>query len=447
MSVAALLLFAAHAHAQILGTTFSGPTTSDGASAYLNPAAMAADDGSRIELDLGLDVIELDYAPPALDRSSTTVVAPIGTLGAVSDVLGDELRLGLTIAVPYRTGGSWDREGGAARITRYYLVDASIFHVTATPAFSWSPIEWLTIGAGIDVVHARLSIELDKDLGSELNRDAGSTVPDSPFPYAHPDLAARTELSTSGWGVGAVGGVLIEPNEYLSIGAAIHAPISVATSGSADVTYPETLDEYVAAFLPSAELPPLHASVDVDLDLPLLVLAGMSVRPHRGWEIAFDYTFEHRSTRPSLDFVIVEATSPSITDTENIQGNRDRHAFGLRAVYEPIDGLRVALAGGFETGTIPLELVTPNNLDFDKWTMAVAASWQITSAWSILAEYQHFFLVPLEVRESFHRPIAQASLAAFNHPSPTGHYDGAANRFQIGATVALDPDSDQASGR
>jgi long-subunit fatty acid transport protein len=434
-ALVALVPFAAEA--QVIGTAFSGATSADGASAYLNPAAMAAAEGTRIELDAGVDLIDLDYEADATDPSSTTIPVPLATLGGFTDAAHDDLRLGLTVGVPYRNGGEWDRAGGAGQITRYYLVSAMVFNVTITPAVSWSPVEWLTIGAGVDVVHGVLDCELDKDLGSELNQRAGSPTTDGPFPYAHPDLAAPASLSASGWGVGVVGGVLVEPTDHLSIGAAIHSPVHVPASGTVDVTYPATLDEYVGAFLPSAQLPELSGEIEVDLDVPMLVTAGVLVRPEERWEIALDYSFEHRSSQPSLDFVVTQATSPSIADTQKVQGYRDRHGLNLRVAFSPIERLRLAVLAAFESSSVPDEVFTPNNMDFDKWIAGLAVHWRMTTGFSMSFEYQHYFLVPRDIETSLHRPLSQPSLAAFNHPSPTGRYSGMADRLQLGLNVHL----------
>ena len=155
------------------------------------------------------------------------------------------------------------------------------------------------------------------------------------------------------------GGVLVEPTDYLSIGAAIHSPVHVPASGTVDVTYPATLDEYVDAFLPSAQLPELSGEIDVDLDIPMLVTAGVLVRPEERWEIALDYSFEHRSSQPSLDFIVTEATSPSIADTQKVQGYRDRHGLNLRVAFSPIElanSLRIVPGSAFAGSVAPMSV-------------------------------------------------------------------------------------------
>jgi hypothetical protein len=61
----------------------------------------------------------------------------------------------------------------------------------------------------------------------------------------------------------------------------------------------------------------------------------------------------------------------------------------------------------------------------------------MTTGISMSFEYQHYFLVARDIETSLHRPLSQPSLAAFNHPSPTGRYSGTADRLQLGFNVHL----------
>ncbi|MEM9191774.1 MAG: outer membrane protein transport protein [Myxococcota bacterium] len=434
----ALLLAPAGALAQSVGSAFSGPTTADGASAYWNPAAMAEGEGTMLEIDLGLSLLGASYAPDTIEGTSeTNAVKPIATLGGFTDVLGEQFRLGLTVTVPQTTGGSWDRNDGAADITRFYITDAAIFHVTATPAFSWSPTPWLTLGVGATVANGQFIVELDKDLGASINQTVGSDVVDSPLPYGSPELAAQTNLRAQGWGVGAVGGVIVRPVPELSIGASIHSPVSITGSGTVDAVYPDSVNTIVNDVVPGAELPDLSGDIEVDLTLPMNIYAAVAYRPSQRLEVAAEYRYINRASQPSLLVDITKATSNLVEDAVLARAYRDQHTVSLRGEYSVVDELRVALFGRYTNNTVPENTTSPSTLDFTKWELGLAVRWQISQTVGITAQYSHFIIPDTVVRNSLHRPLAQPSLATFNHPRPTGTYSVNADTFQLGATFSF----------
>ena len=115
----AILFWSASAGAQNIGTAYSGPASGDGSAPYYNPAAMALGD-STIQIDLGAAFARLSYDPEG-DRGAVTAapLRPYFTLGAFTDALHRDLRLGFSIGLPGAAGADWDPESEAADITRY----------------------------------------------------------------------------------------------------------------------------------------------------------------------------------------------------------------------------------------------------------------------------------------------------------------------------------------
>jgi long-subunit fatty acid transport protein len=433
-----VLLAASPAAAQPLGTSFSGTAIADGASPYTNPASMGAARGTHLELDVGLQALSARYTPDGgLDASSTSAIGPIATLGGFTDAADPNLRIGLSFGLLRTAGGNWARDDGAAQITRYFIVQGTSFHIGLIPAVSYTPVDWLTIGLGASFVYANIGSQLDKDFGSQLNQTAGSDTIDSPFPYAHPDLAAPISVSGDGFGVGAIGGVHARPIPELALGLSLHSPVVIAGGGTLSVTYPERLREFVADVAPDATLPDLNGSIGVDLDIPLQLMLGASAYPHPQVELAADYRFEHLSSQPNFNVRIIEATSDAIDDTTKVQAYRDRHSVFFRATYLPIPELRVAIFASWNSNTVPDSTAAPNNLDFDRFELGLAVRWRIVREVSVTAQYSHLFLPDRNVTQSLHRPLTQPSLAAFNHPSPTGVYSASVETARIGVIVHL----------
>lgn len=434
-----LLLASATAHAQSMGTAFSGPTSADGAAAYYNPAAMGAGDESTVELDVGLSAVQLQYDPAdGSAGSSQTPIGPLLSLGGYTNALHPDWRLGMSVGISRAMGGYWNRDDGAADITRYYMVSGQVFHIQATPGVSWTPIEWLTVGLGANLAYGSMSSELDKDFGSQLNQTAGSSSFDSPFPYASPALAAPVSITGDGFGVGAIGGVLVQPIEELSFGLSVHSPVLVAGSGSLSVDYPDSLRTIVEDTVPGTQLPALDGDIDVALDVPMLVLFGVTARPHEAVELSAYYQFEHASTQPNFNLIVTEATSDLLTNQARPQAYVDRHRVFFRASFFPVEELQLAVHAAYQSNTVPDETMAPNNLDFDRIEVGGAARWQVVPEFSVLLQYSHIALVDREISTSLHRPVSQPSLAAYNHPSANGRYSGAANTVRLGVAIHVD---------
>lgn len=427
------------AHAQGVGTTLSGPTDGDGAAAFWNPAAMTRSRATQVELGSGVSFIRASYQPmERTEASHTFVPKPEPTFGAVTDVLGPRVRAGLTVGVPQIDGASWSRDGAAADITRWYAVDARTFHVTVTPALAYQPTRWLSLGAGIDIVHSRIEASLDKDMGKQLNQAAGSPVVDSPFPYGDASMAAPADLHAKGWAVGAVAGVMLEPHPRVRFGASVHLPTETRATGTMGASYPDAMVELVREAAPDAELPPLEGDIKVPLTLPLMTFAALAVEPAQGWELRADYRFLQRSKSSDLNIDVVAATSPDVKDSLVVRGYDDRHSLGLRVATRFLEGRGlVAARARLEPNSVPEETVAPNNVDFDKLELGVAARYLLSRRVAVVGMYSHYFMPSRLVDESLHQPLTEPSLEAFNHPAPTGTYAATADYLAFVLSVSM----------
>ena len=303
---------------------------------------------------------------------------------------------------------------------------------------AYAPAPWLSIGAGIDIVRSQMSADLDKDMGKQLNLVAGSTVPDSPFPYGDPAMAAPLDLEARGWTVGAVAGLLVRPHDRVSIGASLHVPTTTNARGAVAVEYPEAMRELVEAAAPAAELPELSGDIEVPLKLPLMTFAAVAVEPAYGWEVRADYRYLDRSEVADMNVHGTAATSEDVKDTALVRGYRDRHSFGLRAsrLVGAGRGL-VAARARFEPNGVPETTAAPNNLDFDKLELGVAGRYLMSRNVWVTVFYSHYFMAPRTVDDSLHQPLVEASLDTYNHPAPVGTYSATSDYVGFLLTVGM----------
>lgn len=422
---------------QGVGNHFSSPTDGDGAAAFWNPAALARTDGSGVYAASGLSLIRIRYDADSGGTSRTFVPKPEPTLGGHTDELGDDLWLGFTIGAPHIDGASWERDDGAGHITRYYAVDARYYHATATPAVAYRARPWLSVGAGIRFVRSEMVAQIDQDIGAEVNMALGSSDPDAPLPYAEPALAAPTDLSAAGWGVGLVAGVLLEPQPPLRVGLGVHSPSTSSARGDVAVDYSDEMRAFVDDAEPDVELPELSGEVEADLNMPLMIFSSVAWEPAAEWEVMADYRFLRRSSAANTDILVTESTSDLVGDTAVVRGNDDKHGVGLRLsrLFDEV-GITAALRLRYESNSVPRETTSPSNLDFAQYEVGGAAAWAVTDGVELMGQYSRFFLDGRDVDESLNRPLAEPALAAFNKPSPTGEYSGVSDYIALGAAAA-----------
>ncbi|MEM7604980.1 MAG: outer membrane protein transport protein [Myxococcota bacterium] len=433
-------LWATRASAQQIGTAESGPATGDGSAPYYNPAAMALGD-SVIDLDLGVTLIGVRFDPSATPTSTrASGPSPQLTLGAYTDALHRDVRIGFTFGLPALSGGRWNRNGENGDITRYYLVDGRAVHVGGALSLGWRPTPWLMIGAGVQLLYGRTTSVLDKDFGAELNTMSGCSYQrdDCVFPYADQLFAAPVDVTMSGFGAGGIFGLVLRPLPNLELGASVHTPVNIRTPGTIDVVYPDTLVDAARQLLPEVELPPLNADMEASMNLPWAVHASVVYRPIPALELNLYYRWDQQSAAPFWQVRITQTSSPAIQDTNKAQGFTNRHAARLRVGYAVLSTLNVSAFGEYRTNTVPEATASPNAIDFARIELGLLARWRVHERLALLVQYSYLHLQSRTTRSSLLRPTTDAAFADFNRPTPTGRWSGHANSIRVGLQVRFD---------
>ncbi|MFK8001403.1 MAG: hypothetical protein AB8H86_17540, partial [Polyangiales bacterium] len=223
-----------------------------------------------------------------------------------------------------------------------------------------------------------------------------------------------------------------------------HTPGNVNTSGTINVTYPDSLVAAVDDILPSATLPDLNATFASTMDLPWMVHVGAIIRPTPQLEISAYYRWENVSSQPFWSVEIVEATSEAINDTLKPQGYMDRHFAQLRVGYAPRSDIEISVLGSFQSNTVPELTASPNTMDFNRIEVGLVALWRVSERIGLLAQYTHLFLPTRTIRQSLHQPLTDPDFATYNHPTPTGTYAGSSDAIRLSLLVYFDREGEAA---
>ncbi len=440
----------------MVGTIFSGPTTADALAAYWNPAAMGLLDGHQLLIFTGATLIGMSYdrtSPSGLDgsrfpRADLFVAKPDIAAGFVSDLGTRRLRVGFAFATPVLDGARWaERYDGRPSSTRYYALEGRAVHLLLRPAISYTVHRVLSLGVGLDVIGVWLISDSMIDLGATLNHAicealaSPSCHADAPLAREDPAYAARTRVEGTGWGVGASAGVLLQPWPWLRLGVGFSSGArEVAVPMEINVALPQAAVDFVRRNLPSLRLPELHARADVLTYSPMMLTAGVMVRPSEQLEVAADLHWIQKSRTGTMTVRILETTSQLITSQYMDKLVEDAYTVGLRVGYRLRPELALAGRVEFTSNTMPERFTTPVSLDYDKLHLQAGLSWRVAWWLDLVGEVGYTALFPRTVTVSAFGPNATARTpleASFDLPSPVGSYSGYAVNANLAFSLRL----------
>lgn len=290
--------------ATAMGGAFRG--LSDDASAmYWNPAGLGFMNETSIALG-GTFILPI----AKWDPSGTPVASIPGfksgeneaekSLRAFPNVLfvkakESRFKYGIGVFVPYGLGTTWDAYDLPAAYTyepgfpeEEMLSSIAIFDIHPTVAYQIMPN--LSAGIGISAMYGTI----------DISKFSYSTAFNLPSPYIGP---ISTELSGSGFGIGANMGIMYKASPDLSIGLSGKIPSQMQMSGDAEVYFwkPDLGENNPAAKLGK------KCDIDADLKLPGEVGIGLAYKVKPNWTLSLDYAY---TMWDRLDKVVVEFKDP-----------------------------------------------------------------------------------------------------------------------------------------
>lgn len=245
--------FAVYTHgAKELGMLNSVVAHTEGpASNYFNPALITELPGTQIELGTTLLWPSTDFESDLTGQTEKTddqVFYPSTVF--VTHKLNDKLSLGFGVNSPFGIGTKWPRDWEG----RYIITTADLETFNLNPNIAWRVTDRLTVAGGIDWLYA------DGLLKQNINL--------SPFGLSD----ARQKFDGDGWGWGYNLGIHYQATSDLSFGLSYRSPIHAELEGDTEFKMPQGTPEPISANFPKS-------GVDLDLDLPGQILAGVSYKP------------------------------------------------------------------------------------------------------------------------------------------------------------------------
>lgn len=213
------------------------------------------------------------------------------------------LKYGLGLYVPYGLGTTWDAYNlpttSALGPLSYHdgfpkeEMMSSVAVVDLHPTVAYRVMPNLSVGAGISAMYGMIDISK-----VAFNPAFGATYMYTPL---------TSDLSGSGFGIGANFGLMFKPMEALSFGLSGKIPSTIAMSGDADVFFwtPASMDS-LGNLLPGRKMGG-KSDIDADLKLPAEIGMGLAYKVMPNWTLSLDYAY---TMWERLDKVVVEMKDP-----------------------------------------------------------------------------------------------------------------------------------------
>jgi len=354
---------------------------------FFNPAALS-DIDPQVTAGGELVVGPRTYTPSAGPAQSTTVIAPVPSLGAAGRFTGtDDRPSPLTFGA-----GLWNTFGGK--------VD---FPKTGMPALDSTQDAMLEATAG-----AALRVSDKLSLGGAIRVGIGL------FSLSSTMKPFDSSLSASGVGLGGALGALIKPTETLRIGVAWRSAMHIATTGSGSVTMPAG---------------PEPEQISHDQHWPQQASLGVAFLPQPAWRIAAQVDWTQWSTVHELT---VHFPAAPLLDQVYNESWRDNWTARAGGEYTVSPALAVRAGAYFDTAAVPDRTIERQYLDSDKLGIAVGGSLH-TAGWRVDAA--------VDVVLPSTRTVPDNTAATMAFPADTniapGDYKGTLITFELAVAHPL----------
>jgi long-chain fatty acid transport protein len=356
--------------------------SADPSAVFHNPAGLAGLQGTQLQLsgDLVLpDVVH--FRRPARDPNSGGEIAFAGVsnqnraagipfLGASFDA-GHDLVAGFGAYVPF--GATLEFPATGAQ--RFVVTRVSLRALYLGPAVAYRITPRLSVGASISYIHAALDLR---------QRNALPFVTGDPEATPNPDpgVEGDTVIDTQDpFSLGATIGVQFgRRDEPFTLGLSVMAPTTLDLAGDVTITNPSIMQ------IEGRPAGRRDDQVKLQLALPLIVRAGVALRPLDRLSLAVDVNWQRWSTSRELRLDFAQEPplllTPGATLFDVVMENRWKDTLSVRAAANatPFASLPLEVRAGILYDQSPIDdrhydVLTP---DADKIGVSAGASYALS---------------------------------------------------------------------
>jgi long-chain fatty acid transport protein len=382
---------------------------------WYNPAALRRISGPRLDFELStisqsvryqrasdifLDEADEEYLVNYDAVEDQAQALPVPTLGFANDFGLDKTTFAFGFNTPMAPPvHSYD----AAGAQRYNLVSSEMIQASFGPALAHQVNDWLTLGLGLTGNVLRIKQDLDIHMfipltGFDLG-DLGDPAGDVGF-----SIAAQDSFLLS-----ANAGLLVEPKDgRWAFGLSFRPPTTYTADGT-------IVADFSHHFLYESEDPSKEIILDstatsdmqVIVKMPMVIKAGLLVRPSSVLEIEADFVWEGWSVNDALvikdvNFLVETTLAPVeiITDVELPAGFQDSWSVRLGGEYILNDDYSIRAGALYEVSAVPTSSLGLGQIDMNKYGYGTGLVWRLNEKMSLDASFGQLFFESAEVTDS-----------------------------------------------
>ena len=358
---------------------FAGPVGDNARVVGSNPSAMGTVDGISLDLHHTLQ-LRSQTVETGGESADMFALQSDPSVAFASDLGTRLFHAGFIGSVPRRYGSSWPTDGPQ----RYDSIFHRVRDIEFTGAVSFSPLDWLHVGASASFIQAEYRSYRAVDMGPIVARQEG--VDPQSVPRQMPGNEGREFLDFNGRTFGWSAGVTFTPGKF-RIGAAYHGAVPLDLEGSYELYVPRN-DYYRERYRGD-----INRDARLETRWPGRLTAGVAWKFGPDGEIFANAGWTRWSSVDELVVDVAEEGSGRSFDRRESLDLHDAFSLRLGGLLQPWNWLAFDATLGVETSAVPASALTARVVDLPQTSAAVGARWRIVDGITLRTGYQHVLYI------------------------------------------------------
>ncbi len=372
----------------------SGAASGDTSVVMNNPAAMSTFEENAVQVDV--HAIDLSYE---LDAGGTDAfgrplrggdggnaggIAGVPSLSAVFPVGDSGVTFGASVNAPFGLKTEYDRDW----VGRYHAVESDVKIIDLTLAMSVAVTERFSLGVGVILEHAEVTLSNAIDFGSAVCTPSAATggvppafcLPLGSNVYGPQQNDGFAKINGDDNGFGWNAGLHFRPTDNLSIGLSHRSEIDLELEGDAEFTVPPNVVPILAVGRPGQFI---DTGVTAKLTTPSITTLSAAWQINDRFALMGDVS---QTDWHSLQEINIDYDSRQPNTVEDFEWE-DSTFYSLGGEFALSDTLTLRAGVAYDETPVPDDTRTPRLPDNDRTWVSFGATWSPSEHMEISGAY------------------------------------------------------------
>lgn len=372
----------------------SGAAAGDASVVINNPAAMTLFDGNVVQADI--HAIDLSYEVDAggTDAFGTPLrggdggdaggVSAVPALSAIFPIGDTGLTFGAAVSAPFGLKTEYDRDW----VGRYHAVESDVKIIDLNLALSLDITDRFSVGAGVILEHAEVTLSNAIDLGSAVCRPSAATgglpppfcLPIGGNTYGPQQNDGFAVIEGDDNGVGWTAGLHWRPTDSFSLGLSHRSEVDLELEGDADFTVPANVAPILAVGAPGQFV---DTDVVAKLTTPSITTLSAAWQVNERFALMADVS---ATDWHSLEAINIDYASPQPNTIETFDWS-DTMFYSIGGEFALSEALTLRAGLAYDETPVSDEHRTPRLPDNDRNWISLGLTWAPSEALEVSAAY------------------------------------------------------------